>query len=136
MSKKIKTNILIVLIFVFPFLFIICINEGVRDQLIIKKYVDNGAIYMNSSKADPLSCTWKCHNDTKYCKKNHVKYMTNLYRYTDPMYFGIINGLKRSGSYRLANIVVLVILLPLLMFILLLKSIVLQCRINQIKKKL
>ena len=38
-----------------------------------------------------------------------------------PIYFGIISSLKSTGNYRLANIIFLVIGLPLIMYILLVK---------------
>ena len=67
------------------------------------------------------------------CKKKHVKYLTKYYKFTDCIYFGIINGLKNTGHYQLANIIVLVILLPLLIWVFIIKSLNVQDQINKLK---
>lgn len=30
---------------------------------------------LDSGKANPDKCTWYCHRDTGYCKRNHVKFL-------------------------------------------------------------
>ncbi|MCP2042663.1 hypothetical protein [Pontibacter sp. HSC-36F09] len=53
----------------------------------------------------------------------------------DPMYFGIITVLGMMRNYVLANIVFLVVLCPLLMSYLFIKSIRLQKQIRLLKQK-
>ena len=64
-----------------------------------------------------------------------MKYLKNYFAYTDIIYFGIISLLANTGNYGLANIIFLVILLPLLMWFFIIKSLNIQDNINILKKK-
>ena len=110
------------------------INELVRPTIEEKPYERQGIVAMNSAIKTPLKCSWICHNDTDYCKENHVKILNNYFEYTDPIYFGIIHSLKSVGNYSLANIIFLVILIPLIMYLLLIKSINIQDQIRDFNK--
>lgn len=120
---------------VLPFLMMVIVNELVRPSLKEKPYSSHGVTAMNSAKVDKGKCSWNCHNDTNYCKQNHVKLLKDYFEYTDPVYFGIIHLLKSTGNYGLANIVFLVILFPLIMYILLIKSIDMNRQIHVLKSK-
>lgn len=122
-------------ILISPFLFMIIVNEVVRPTIKEKPYSKYGITTINSVDKNTEKCTWICHNNTTYCKKHHVKYLKNFYAYTDPIYFGIISLLAKTGNYGLANIIFLVILLPLLIWLFIIKSLNIQDKINKLKKK-
>lgn len=124
------------IILVSPFLFMIIVNEIVRPTIKAKPYSQYGITAINSVNRDPDRCTWICHNNTNYCKKYHVKYLKEYYKYTDPMYFGIIKLLAKTGNYGLANIIFLVILFPFLIWFFIIQSLNIQDEIKEIKKKL
>ena len=114
----------------FPFLLLIAINEAVRPTITEKKFQEKGIIAINSAIKSTKKCSWACHNIENYCKENHVKILQNYFEFTDPVYFGVIRFLQSTGKYKTANIVILVILIPLLMFFLLIKSLSLQLKIK------
>ena len=115
----------------FPFLLMIAINEAIRPTITEKPFQEKGIIAINSAIKFTKKCSWACHNIENYCKENHVKTLQNYFEFTDPVYFGVIRFLQSTGKYKVANIIVLVILIPLLMYFLLIKSLSLQ---SQIKK--
>ena len=110
------------------------INELVHPTIKEKPYTINGITAMNSSIKTPEKCSWNCHNNTNYCKQNHVKLPKSSFLFIDPIYFGIISLLQLTGGYALANIIFLVILAPLFFYVLLIKSINIQLQINKLKK--
>ena len=107
-----KTKRLYLLILL-PFLGIILINESIKLVKKEKGHFRQGVAAINSSNRNVEQCSWACHDDTTFCKKNHVKWMGNHFDLIDPIYFGIIQQLKATGNYGLANIIFLVILIPL-----------------------
>lgn len=64
-----------------------------------------------------------------------MTFLKPYFAFIDPVYFGMIQGLKATGNYAGANFIFLVILWPLIMYWLLVKVIVSQLKINQLKKK-
>ena len=126
--KKIKRNILILLA---PFVLMVVVNELTRIQN-KTHYKSKGFTLLNTTEPIKNECSWNCHNNTSYCLKNHVKLTKPYLKYSNPIYFGAIAALRSTGNYGLANIVFLVILMPLWMFYFLTKSIDL---ILEIKKK-
>ncbi len=128
--KKLIRNTFILLL---PFLLMMIINESIRPSLSKKGHHQKGVIAMNPGTKSISTCSWYCHQDTRYCKQNHVKFLQGYFNYTDPIYFGIIQSFHSTGNYGLANILILVILFPLIMFILLIKSINIQTQIKAIK---
>ena len=110
------------------------INEFVRLNTNEKGYNKQGVIAINTAKKQTNKCSWICHKNTNYCKTNHVKLVKPYFNQIDPIYFGIINSLKLTGDYISSNIIFLVILLPLIIYILLIKSIDLQFKIRKLKK--
>lgn len=112
----------------------VVVNEFVRLNTTEEGYKRRGVTAINSVKRIKDKCSWICHNDTDYCRENHVKLAKPHFNQIDPIYFGIIHSLQSTGAYRWANIVFLVILGPLFMYILLIKSIGIQTEINKIKK--
>jgi len=129
-----KKQLLYVLILLLPFAGMITINELTSLNITEKGYAKKGIVAINSAKKLKDKCSWACHNNTVYCKENHVKFAKPYFDKIDPIYFGIIHALKSTGNYRLANIIFLVILLPLGMYFLLVKSIAIQFEIRSIKK--
>ena len=130
--KNIIRNIIII---ISPFVIMILVNEIVRPTITEKPYSRYGVSAMNSSVQTPEKCTWSCHNNTTYCKQHHTKLMNKYFKYLDPLYFGLINLLASTGNYGLANIVFLIILWPLLMYVLLIKSLNMQQKIKKLKEE-
>ena len=110
------------------------INEWSRLDADEEGYTINGVTAINTIERLEHKCTLICHNNTNYCKEKHVKLANPYFDVIDPIYFGIIDSLKSTEDYRLANIIFLVIILPLIMYILLLKSISLEFKIRKLKK--
>ena len=129
-----KTIIFLTLLSV-PYLFMIIVNESINPKTENQSRVVYGYKTMNSSKRLKEKCTWACHNDTSYCKTNHVKTLKPYYEYTDPIYFGIINLLHSTGNYGLANILFLVILIPFMICYFTTQSISLIIKTKAIKNK-
>lgn len=99
----------------------VLVNELIRPAIKEQPYFYKSISAINSAKQLKNKCTWHCHNDTNFCKNNHVKKAGGLFKIIDPVYFGIINFLKSTGHYALANIILFVILFPLLIFYFLIK---------------
>lgn len=132
---KLKRIIRAVIIFIFPFLLLTLINELSRPKSKEKSYITKGIKAINPVIKVSNKCTWACHNNTAYCKQNHVKYLNKYYNYTDYFYFGIINSLHSTGSYRKANVFILVVLIPLLIIMLTVKLLKISEEIKALKKK-
>ncbi len=130
MKKYIRNIILLT----FPFLLMVGVNEIVKPTITEKPYSSSGITTINSADKIPDRCTWICHNQTSYCKKNHVKFAKDFFTVTDKIYFGAIGLLRSTGNYGMANIVFLVVLIPLTMWFLLVQSITIQGKINEIKR--
>jgi hypothetical protein len=129
-----KKRIIYLLILIIPILGMITVNEFVRLNTKEEGYKRRGVTAINSVKKSKEKCSWHCHNDTDYCKSNHVKLAQPYFDKIDLVYFGIIQSLKSTGNYRMANIIILVILLPLIMYLLLVKAISIQAEIRKINK--
>ena len=129
--KAILQNLLILL---FPFALMILVNEYSKGKIQPSTYQSRGQDTINSAQRDPSTCTWACHNDTSYCKAHYVKFDDHYFTYTDPLYFGMIIILKGFGNYGLANILLLVLFFPLLIYTLLIKSLQIQDQINRLRK--
>jgi hypothetical protein len=112
----------------------IVVNEYSRST-IAESQRSSESLKMNSALATPDACTWKCFNDTTYCKEQHVKLTKNFFWLIDPFYFGIISALMMMGNYGAANILFLVLLWPLLLSYLLVKPVLIELQINNIRKR-
>lgn len=131
--KKIFRNLGIL---IFPFIILIAVNEIIRNNKTEQNSTHflNGIKTINSKKILNDNCTWICYyQTTRVCKKNHVKHLTKYYKFTDGIYFGIINALHKTGNYKLANIIFLVIIFPLLIWVFIVKSLNIQGEINELK---
>jgi hypothetical protein len=122
------------ILFFLPFLMMLFINEATRPFIKEKPHFQQGITTMNSAVRTPEKCSWVCHNDTIYCKQNHVKFLKPFFLLTDLMYFGVILLLGITGHYGLANIFFLVFLFPFIIYGLLIKSIQTQRKIRELKK--
>jgi len=131
MKKQLRNLLLLIT----PFLIMIVINESIRPTIKEKPFKVKGVEAMNSKIITKDKCSWNCYLSTTYCKNHHVKTLTNYFDYIDPIYFGIIKSLHSTGSYGLANVIFLVLLLPFLMFYLLIKILDLQSQIKSLKLK-
>ena len=111
----------------------IVVNEIVRPTIKEKPYSKYEVTAMNSDDKVMDKCTWVCHNNTRFCKENHVKFLKPYYKYSDKIYFGMISLLQKTGNYGLANIIFLVILAPFLIWFFIVKSLNIQDEINLLK---
>ena len=98
-------------------------------------YSKSGITAMNSDATIPDKCTWICNHETGFCKELHVKYLTPYFKYTDPLYFGLINMLQSTKKYEAANIIFLVVLVPMLIWVFIIKSLNIQDEIKALKKQ-
>ena len=117
------------LILVLAFLLMMIINESQRKSIDLHDHKIYGAITMNSADEYKNKCTWACHNNSNHCKNNHATFISQYSEIMDPIYFGMIKGLKSTGDYGLANIILLALAWPLLMCYLII-------RIFQLRKQL
>ena len=111
----------------------ILVNEIVRYNAPNNLHTQFGVHVINSDKMDKSKCTWICHNNTSYCLKNHVKINKRYLRYTNQIYFGTIKALAATGNYAIANILLYVLLFPILIYALFIKSIGHKKKLKQIK---
>lgn len=115
----------------FPIIFVILINESQRSTHQSHLFKWKKVKTINSAVPSIFKCSWACHNQTTFCKINHVKLLKPYFSWTDPIYFGIIRSLKATGNYGLANLVVLVLLIPMLCLWLFWKIVTYQLRIKE-----
>jgi hypothetical protein len=132
---KIIRNLLLL---VLPFLCIVLINEVSRPTIKEKPF----SLYsntMNSGQKLKNKCSWECHENTSYCKRYHVKLLSPYFSITDRLYCGVIEVLQNEEDefsfYQIMNVVFLVLVIPLLIWLLLAKSLSIQDQIRQLKAK-
>ena len=113
--KKIKRNILI---FFSPIVFMILVNESMRMMVHRSNFSIHGRSTINSNSSNPTKCTWICYQNTAYCKAHHVKFLKPYFTQTDPFYFGMIQQLKSTGNYVYANMFILVLIIPIIIYML------------------
>ncbi len=109
-----------------PFLIMVIVNEYARPGLPGYHNTKYDAYGMNPNTPKENTCTWTGFFNTKYCKDHHVKYLNNYYEIIDPIYFGMIKLLHRTGNYAAGNIIFMVILWPAIMYFLLIRIIMLR----------
>jgi hypothetical protein len=129
-----KRLLLYLLPLVLSFVTMIIINEYARSTMPADQK-SREILKMNTAVALPDACSWKCYNDTGYCKQNHVKISREYFGIIDPLYFGMISVLMATGNYSSANLIFLVILWPLLLSYLLLKPFLIQLQIKKLSKR-
>jgi hypothetical protein len=123
-----------IVLLIFPYLLMVGVNEAVRPTLDAPPYTAKGVTAMNSNLRLPDTCTWVGHNDTAYCKQQHVRFLQGHFATTDPIYFGMITILHASGNYGVANILLYVVLMPLVIWYALVKCIDYTLAIKRLKK--
>ncbi|MEO0683596.1 MAG: hypothetical protein AAFY76_00765 [Cyanobacteria bacterium J06649_11] len=135
MKYRTKKWVWILSILLIPIIGLVSINEITRSSLNTNGHKRGGEIYaINSGGKSYGKCSWACHDHTDFCKKNHISLSESQVKKIDPIYFGIINGLRSTGNYGLANILILVIFIPLLIYYLFVSSILMQVKITELKK--
>lgn len=134
MIKGMKRLVRNILLLTAPFIIMVLINEYMRATKQGKGHQAGTITAINAKIKSTEKCSWICHDNTAYCKRHHVKMPKACFHYTDPVYFGIIKALKSTGDYGLANVLILVVILPLAMYFLLIKSLDIQLEINILKK--
>ena len=110
------------------------INEFYRANTNEEGFTKYGITAINSGEGFKDKCSFICHEKTKYyCQVHHVKLPKSYVNKIDPIYYGIIDSLLKTNGYRLANLIIFVIILPLIMYVLLVKSISLEFKIRKLK---
>jgi hypothetical protein len=129
--KNLLRNSIILLL---PFVLMIVINESFRSSIKERPFHYFGFKTMNSNDIINNKCTWNCHSRTSYCKANHLKFLKQYTSFTDKIYDNEIKLLKKTGAYELANIAILVIAIPFLIFYFLIKGLNICSEIKKIKQ--
>ena len=129
--KNLLRNSIILLL---PFVFMIIVNESFRSSINERPFHKYGFTTMNSANKISNKCTWNCHNNTAYCKAHHVKFLKQSFSKTDQLYYGEIKLLKGTGNYGLANIAILVVIIPFLIFYFFIKGLNMRSEIKKIKQ--
>lgn len=124
--------------YLFPLLLVFSamtvVNEYSRLSIGESSVSKSGYTTMNAHNATPDACTWSCYHNTTYCKEHHTQLLKPYFSIIDPLYFGMISALLMTGNYGAANVIFLVILWPLLMSFLLVKTIRMQLQIFKLRK--
>lgn len=107
-----KIKLFFISLIFFPIISVILINESQRSTHQPHSFKWKQVKTINSAVPSMIKCSWVCHNQTSFCKLSHVKHLEPYYSWTDPLYFGITRSLKATGNYGLANLIVLVLLIP------------------------
>ena len=134
MSRAVIRNIIILFA---PILLVVAVNEYARLVMKPDTKAKTGyaSLTINTQAPNKELCTWQCHNNTNYCKHHHVSWLRPYLAITDKPYFAVINLLKSTGQYQAANIVFLVVLLPIWIYLMLIGSMHLHARNRLLKKK-
>ncbi len=113
----------------------VLVNESLRPNLQDKPFHLRGVKAINPYKPQLDKCSWYCYMETtSHCKKYHTTILKPYFQYIDPIYFGIINSLHSGNNYQLMNIIFLMILVPLLIFFLLVRTIKMGYKIKALKQ--
>ena len=130
-----KRLILYLFLFLSPILIVIGVNESARPTIKEEGFVLRGVEAMNPKNTSLKKCSWNCYFETtNHCKVNHTTFLKPYFKYIDPIYFGIIKTMHSGSNYQLMNVIVLVIVIPLLIFALIVKTIEMGYRIKALKK--
>lgn len=121
--------------FLISFLLVFSVNETVKLRAKESSFTRHGIPVINSNIKTKERCTWICHDETEFCKKQHVNFVKSYLNYTDKPYFFIIQCMKSTGSYRLANIVALGFVIPFTIWCCFLYIIDTQTKIRKIKRQ-
>jgi hypothetical protein len=131
--RNIKRNLFI---FFAPILLMIMVNESARLIQGKSNHYYGKQPSINSANQIKDKCTWECHDNTSYCKHNHVKLIKGVLSYTDMVYNKTIQLLQNSNrSYAMDNLIYLVFGMPLLIYFMLIKCIDHHQQIKNLKKR-
>ena len=130
---RIIRNIIILFL---PYLIIVAVNEFVRSTVKENKHTIYGIKTINSNDHIQEKCTWAGHETTAFCINNHVKFLKPYINKTDRLYFGIINNLHSTGNYQYANIFLLAIIFPLVIWFSIVKIIDYSLDLLKVKKEI
>lgn len=123
-----NTTILLV-----PFILLIITNEYSRTTIKDVPYTKMGVAFINPEMWSTNTCSWACHNSSAFCEAHHIRYARPIKTYIDPIYFGIINALKSTGNYGLANVIFLVIGWPLIMWYTLIRCLDMRTKLKELR---
>lgn len=118
-----------------PFILMLVVNEFSRLKIDETPHLFKGNTAINSVQKLKNKCTWTCHNDTDFCKVNHVKLSASWFPTTDKAYFGIIRTLESTKRYNLVNVVLFLLLIPIILWLLTIKILRMQSEIKHLKKQ-
>lgn len=123
------------LILITPFMIMVLVNESARSTKTGKPYSLLGITAMNSAERSTSICNWACHNDTKFCQDHHATFMKPYFKQTDPLYYGAIGLLMKTGAYGPANILVFVVLFPLMIWLFITQGLKINRKIKTLKQQ-
>ena len=83
----------------------IMVNESMKGNLNGINHIIYVAPTINYGEYDISKYKWACHNaTTNHCKIHHASSISPYFKWIDPIYFGMIGGLHKTGNYGLANV--------------------------------
>ncbi|PQV51222.1 hypothetical protein CLV33_101144 [Jejuia pallidilutea] len=130
-----KRGILYLILFILPFVIVVIVNESVRPTIEKEGFEFRGVQTINPKSTSLYKCSWNCYFETtKHCKAYHTTFLKPYFKHIDPIYFGIIKSMHSGNSYQLMNVIFLVVLIPLIIFFLLFRSIEMSYKIKALKK--
>lgn len=132
-----KPLIIAIFISLIPISSLFIVNEALRSTTKTNSSMFRGASRINSGLKLRGECTWACHEgfDVIHCRKYHVKYLNQYDGLVFSMYRFITTTLNSFGNYYIANIIILVVVIPAFMFFMLLKTLKLTLEIRKIKNR-
>lgn len=132
-----KRGILYLFLFLLPFIIVVTVNESVRPTIKGEGFELKDIKAINTNEPLDDRCTWLCYKETSsHCKLNHTTFLKPYFKQIDPIYFGIIKSMQSGGNYQLMNVIFLVITIPLLVFVIMVRTIEMGYRIKALKKNL
>jgi len=112
----------------------VAVNESTRPRVPAHSFAFQYQTTIHPRKANKLSCTWECYYKTQWCKKNHVRFDRKWLTFTDIPYNAIIGALDSTGSYTMANILFLVIIVPTAILWMLIRSMEMELSIRKLAR--
>lgn len=109
----------------------VIVNEYSRSVEPSHDFRYHGLNTIHPGKQIKYKCSWYCHEHTNICKLQHARIPKRYLKYTDGLYFKIIECLKKTGNYTLANVILLVCIIPATTIYMLVAGILMQLNLKK-----
>lgn len=129
-----KTFLWILLVYAGLFGIMVAVNESTRPNIPRHGHAYQHQPTIHPGKASKLNCTWECYEKTQWCTDNHVGIDQQWLRFTNIPYRAIIGALDSTGSYTMANILFLVIIIPTAILWMLIRSMEMELSIRKLAR--